>query len=169
MTDQTLYICFIGEYADTYKELYRKKLDKMKNDGYFQKSHRDSGFDIFCPTKVECLCKVTTRLYLGISVAVYKHTTKGDIPMPYYMYPRSSISKTPLRLANSVGIIDSGYRGELQAAVDNFSCQKYIVEEGQRLFQICSGDLTPFYNVKIVDSLGSRPERGAGGFGSTGF
>jgi len=84
------------------------------------------------------------------------------------MYPRSSISKTPLRLANSVGIIDSGYRGELQAPVDNFSCQKYIVEEGQRLFQICSGDLTPFFNIKIVDSL-DQTDRGAGGFGSTGF
>ena len=168
MTDQTLYICFTGEHADTYKQLYREKLDKMKSDNYFQKSHRDSGFDVFCPRKVECPCKLTTRLHLGISAAVYKHTTKGDIPMPYYMYPRSSISKTPLRLANSVGIIDSGYRGELQAPVDNFSCQKYIVEEGQRLFQICSGDLTPFYNVKIVDSL-DQTDRGAGGFGSTGF
>ena len=37
----------------------------------------------------------------------------------YYLYPRSSIVKTGLRLANSVGIIDAGYRGEIIAVVDN--------------------------------------------------
>ena len=36
----------------------------------------------------------------------------------YYMYPRSSLSKTKLRLANSVGIIDSGYRGNLIGMFD---------------------------------------------------
>ena len=37
------------------------------------------------------------------------------------MYPRSSIYKTPLRLANNTGIIDSGYRGNLMGAFDNIS------------------------------------------------
>ena len=37
----------------------------------------------------------------------------------YYLFPRSSISKTPLRLANSIGLIDGGYRGELVGMVDN--------------------------------------------------
>ena len=87
--------------------------------------------------------------------------------MPYYVYPRSSISKTPLRLANSVGIIDSGYRGELMAVVDNISKEDYVVEEGQRLFQICSNTLLPFSNIKIVEEL-NNTVRCAGGFGSTG-
>ena len=102
-------------------------------------------------------------------------------PSGYYMYPRSSISKTPLRLANSVGIIDSGYRGELMAKVDNIngcscdcSCDNeagdsvdYVVGQHSRLFQVCAPDLSPFASVEIVESLDDT-SRGAGGFGSTG-
>ena len=38
---------------------------------------------------------------------------------PYLLIPRSSISKTPLRMSNSIGLIDAGYRGEIMASVDN--------------------------------------------------
>ena len=54
----------------------------------------------------------------------------------YFLMPRSSISKTPLRLANSIGLIDGGYRGELMAMCDNIKQEAYTVENGQRLFQI---------------------------------
>jgi dUTP pyrophosphatase len=98
-------------------------------------------------------------------------------PTGYYLYPRSSIVKTPFRLANSVGIIDSGYRGEIMAVVDNINsssndvsvCLERYMPEMSRMFQICSPTLEPFM-VRIVDSeedLGST-ERGSGGFGSTG-
>ena len=69
-------------------------------------------------------------------------------------------------LANSVGIIDSGYRGNILAAVDNIWDQPYDLKKGTRLFQICAPDLTPI-NVELVDSL-DETVRGAGGFGSTG-
>jgi dUTP pyrophosphatase len=95
----------------------------------------------------------------------------------YYLYPRSSIVKTPFRLSNSVGIIDSGYRGEIMAVVDNINaahndmktCITQYMPPMSRMFQICSPTLEPFM-VKIVDSeekLGFT-ERGSGGFGSTG-
>lgn len=87
--------------------------------------------------------------------------------VPYYLYPRSSISKTPLSMANSVGIIDSSYRGYIMAKVRNTSKDDYNVEKGTRLFQICSRDLSPF-EVKIVQEL-STTARGEGGFGSTGI
>jgi len=82
------------------------------------------------------------------------------------LYPRSSISKTPLRLANSIGIIDSGYRGNIMAAVDNISDEPYQVQKGQRLFQICGRYLEPI-ELQLVEEL-SDTERGNGGFGSTG-
>ena len=91
------------------------------------------------------------------------------IPTGFYMYPRSSVSKTPLRLSNSVGIIDAGYRGNLGAFVDNISANNYNVEKGTRLFQICAPNLEPIH-VELVSSendLGNS-ERGSGGFGSTG-
>ena len=89
----------------------------------------------------------------------------------YYLYPRSSTgTKTPLRLANSVGIIDSGYRGHIIAVFDNWKEENYCIEPYQRMAQLCPPNLTyPMY-VKIVESeeeLGFT-SRGTGGFGSTG-
>ena len=85
---------------------------------------------------------------------------------PYYLFPRSSISKTPLRLSNSIGLIDGGYRGEIIAAVDNIKEEDCTVEPGQRLFQLVAMDGSPI-QVEIVDEL-SETTRGSGGFGSTG-
>ena len=80
--------------------------------------------------------------------------------------PRSSISKTPLRMSNSIGLIDGGYRGEIMASCDNIKDYEYQVEKGQRLFQIVSPDLSSI-QFTIVDNL-SDTSRGLGGFGSTG-
>ena len=165
-THQTLYVKFCQDHPE-YQKLYSSKVESMKQNNEFKNPYQDSGFDIFSPQKVVCKAGETTKIKLGVACAVFTHTQSGDVPTPYYVYPRSSISKTPLRLANSVGIIDSGYRGELMAVVDNISKEDYIVEEGHRLFQICSNTLVPFSNVKITEELNST-ERGAGGFGSTG-
>lgn len=81
--------------------------------------------------------------------------------------PRSSIgAKTPLRLSNSVGLIDSGYRGELGILYDNTSDFNYDIKKGDRIAQLL---VMPSYRFKaqIVDSL-KDSDRGAGGFGSTG-
>jgi hypothetical protein len=97
----------------------------------------------------------------------------------YYMHPRSSLSKTPLRLANSTGIIDSGYRGNLMAMFDLINVQDNLSESREadyygrkfdRYIQICAPGLVPII-VEIVDSieaLGNETMRGDGGFGSTG-
>ena len=85
---------------------------------------------------------------------------------PYLLMPRSSIAKTPLRLCNSIGLIDGGYRGELMTVVDNVKTEDYTVEPGQRLFQLVAMDGSPIH-IEIVDEL-SETTRGSGGFGSTG-
>lgn len=89
----------------------------------------------------------------------------SDKFISYRIYPRSSISKTPLRLANSVGVVDSGYRGEIIAALDNISDSEYTVVRGARLVQLTSdiGNITTVRNVESFDET----ERGARGFGST--
>jgi len=110
----------------------------------------------------------------------YQHLPPIQVIMKYsgyYLYPRSSIVKTSMRLANSVGIIDSGYRGEIMAVVDKHDTSndwktvlKRDCKQYDRLFQICAGDLQPF-RVEIVDNeseLSGITERGCGGFGSTG-
>ena len=75
-------------------------------------------------------------------------------------------------MSNNVGIIDSGYRGNLIAALFHYgspSNKQHEINKFDRLVQICSPTLSPVF-VEIVDTeeeLGST-ERGAGGFGSSG-
>ena len=90
-------------------------------------------------------------------------------PMSYCMYPRSSISKTPLRVANCVGIIDSGYRGHLMGMMDNIRSGDFTIDEHTRYLQLCLPSLEPFRVelVETIDDLGFT-SRGSGGFGSTG-
>ena len=97
----------------------------------------------------------------------------------FYTYPRSSLSKTKLRLANNTGIIDAGYRGNLIGIFDvvnydmnnrNDEDYDYLVTPFTRLLQICAPSLEPIFVelVQNIDELGCETERGTGGFGSTG-
>ena len=81
--------------------------------------------------------------------------------------PRSSIgAKTPLRLSNSVGLIDSGYRGELGVLYDNTSNEPYEIHAGDRIAQLL---VMPSYRfqAKVVDILADS-DRGETGFGDSG-
>ena len=130
--------------------------------------HGDSGLDLFTPDNILFEANEKGKLVdLKIACEFYdiKKCNTHHKYDSYYLYPRSSISKTPLRLSNSVGIIDSGYRGNLIMALDNISSEKFVLEKGSRIVQICAGDLQPF-KFKVVEQL-SETSRGSGGFGST--
>jgi dUTP pyrophosphatase len=91
----------------------------------------------------------------------------------FTIYPRSSISKTPLMLANHTGIIDAGYRGSLIGAFrwlkSNTSTEtEYVVEKHTRLLQVCHPSLCPIFVVIVDENDLTSSERGNGGFGSTG-
>jgi dUTP pyrophosphatase len=90
--------------------------------------------------------------------------TETNEYMSYYLVPRSSISKTSFQLANSVGIIDAGYRGNLMAKVRCFDENGAVMKQGSQ-FQIVAPDLKPI-RVNMVESL-SDTTRNDGGFGST--
>jgi len=124
----------------------------------------DSGLDLFFPEEINVGPRETKLISLGIQCEAYPSRNK-DHNISYYLYPRSSIAKTPLRMANSVGIIDAGYRGLIKVAVDNTSDEPYCIEAGQRLFQICSPTLQPI--TFELSSYLSETDRGGGGFGST--
>jgi len=119
----------------------------------------DAGLDLFVVHEL--------TIQSGESVFIHLQFSCENIDgKPYLLMPRSSISKTPLRLSNSIGLIDGGYRGEIIAAVDNIKDIPYKVNPGQRLFQLVSMDGSPIH-FKIVEEL-SETSRGRGGFGSTG-
>jgi hypothetical protein len=84
----------------------------------------------------------------------------------FWLTPRSSIYRSGLMMANSVGVIDKSYRGELKAPVWSMTGNSSVVR-GERLFQIVAPDMGWIRNVRIVDSM-SETVRGTGGFGSTG-
>ena len=127
----------------------------------------DSGLDLFFPEDVTIEPGKLGQL-VDLQIQCEAMTRNGSISLSYYLYPRSSMgAKTSLRLANSVGIIDAGYRGTLKAIVDNIDTEnKVVIEKGTRLFQICSPTLEPI-TYEVVETL-SETSRGSGGLGSTG-
>lgn len=125
----------------------------------------DSGLDLYCPETIIVKPGETVKIDLQIKCEALNDTDK-NCNVSYYLYPRSSIVKTPLRLSNSVGIIDAGYRGNIIACVDNIKGKPYTITQGDRLFQVCAGNLEPI-TFELSNVL-STTQRGSGGFGSTG-
>ena len=124
----------------------------------------DAGLDLYCPGNLEIMPGQTKCIDFKIQCEGLSDSDARNVC--YYLYARSSISKTPFRLANSVGIIDAGYRGNLMAMVDNTSKEVQTIQKGSRLFQICGRYLEPIH-LELVEVL-SESDRGNDGFGSTG-
>lgn len=83
------------------------------------------------------------------------------------VYARSGLAiKHGLTLSNSVGVIDSDYRGEIRVGLVNLGGEAYTIAPGERVAQLC---IAPVWQAAFVESAQlSDTARGAGGFGSTG-
>lgn len=142
-----------------------KPIDESVKQMYVNHStyhNSDSGLDLFI-VKDEIIPAGETRLVdLGISCQL-KHEEKY---FSYNMYSRSSISKTPLRLANGVGLCDAGYLGPLKAALHNTGTSDYTIKKGERYVQLARPDLGEV-SFELVEDFGRITSRGDGGFGST--
>ena len=103
----TLLIQLDKNLTDEIKDYYRKLMEVLNNE--------DSGIDLVCPNELSINVFQVGTIDLGIRCAMVNNETNQL--SAYYLYPRSSLSKTPLMLANHVGIIDMGYRGNIMAAV----------------------------------------------------
>ena len=178
---------------DDLKTMYKHHIEKH-NDKLNQ-FHADSGFDLLNPESRQFQPgSLSNKFGLGVKVSLMQHAAdyvrdpQNDTsglqpvlrvqPLPYQLLPRSSTgAKTNLRLSNSVGVIDSGYRGELCALVDCFgdvhhsthSADQVRLEKGNRNFQLVAYNGYPIHVNLVEDEsdLGGS-ERGEGGFGSTG-
>ena len=99
---------------------------------------------------------------------VYGTGLAMEIPEGYVglIFPRSSISKTSHSLRNAVGVIDSGYRGELIFKFDINTHNSPVYEIGDRIGQII---IMPYPKIEFEEVWElSKTERGKGGYGSTG-
>ena len=139
------------------KVLNKKSKKYYENHGHFHQG--DAGFDLYVLEDLEFEPGETKIIKLGISC-------QPEDGVAYFLMPRSSISKTPLRQCNSIGLIDAGYRGEIMAAVDNIKQESYCIQPGQRLFQLVAIDGSAI-SFELTDTL-TETNRGEGGFGSTG-
>jgi len=145
-------------------ELYKTHIQKH-NASILTDPFPNSGFDLFVPETTDIDNSSSKMVSMDVKCEMLD---KDGSSSPYYMYPRSSFSKTPLMLANHVGIIDSGYRGFLIGAFRNISSMPFQIEKHNRLLQICHPSLCPLHVIMVDESELSTTSRGAGGFGSTG-
>jgi dUTP pyrophosphatase len=200
--DRFMYLKICTVHDDELKEKYNEHIHNHLSKLFNKVSEMDAGFDILSPkpgdnleyemyggircyresinpvNKVDFRVKCSAEMYILNKFRIseneqrfIKHQTG------FYMYPRSSLSKTNLRLANSTGIIDAGYRGNLIGMFDLVNIEEqensydYLIKPYTRLLQICAPSLVPIY-VELVENenqLGTITERGSGGFGSTGM
>lgn len=120
----------------------------------------DAGWDLTATTKeiVDTPGYGFVRYKFGIAVKV----PDGHVGL---LFPRSSVSKTGLFLANGVGVIDSGYTGELEARF-KYVPKTNIYEVGERVVQLVILPL-PEFELQQVEEL-EQTARGEAGFGSSG-
>jgi dUTP pyrophosphatase len=197
--DKFMFLKIYVSGSNNLKTMYYAAVDRHNNN-LFNNKFLDAGFDLFLPENenqtetdewgevirffgpgwkgISPVNKVDFKI--KCSAQVYCDTGK-IFNTGFYMYPRSSLSQTKLRLANSVGIIDSGYRGNLIGMFDVVNIENenineinggdYFAKVNDRLVQICAPGLIPIL-VEIVENeyeLGNETsERGSGGFGSSG-
>ena len=118
----------------------------------------DAGMDL---VSTEIISNTTEQITYGTGIAL-------EIPKGYVglVFPRSSIRKYELELTNSVGVIDSGYRGEIQTTFNKVHHGLEVYKVGDRVAQIM---IIPYPKVVFseVNDLSST-DWGEGGFGSTG-
>lgn len=157
-------------------ELHAKymELSVNHNQKIMSSKHPDSGVDIYIPENVTFDKHFESKfvdMQIKTKMVYYDPSKKTSLDCGFYSYPRSSLSKTDLMLANHTGIIDSGYRGNLIGAFrwlpSNPDDTTYTVIKHTRLLQICHPSLCPVY-IYIIDEIDDNTDRGDGGFGSTG-
>lgn len=162
----SLLTLYIEPTSDVFAELYRSAADSYNS---MPLAERNSGFDLFCDPSVidDTYSEHCLLIEQGCRAAAFD--ARGN-RRAFWLAPRSSISRTPFTLANSLGLIDAGYRGVIKAALRTNGASEYRIDPHVRLTQLATPDLMPWGAVHVVDKLpDSETARGEGGFGSTGL
>jgi len=163
---------FIVPTNDAFADLYQKSADAYNRT---PPEERNSGFDLFCDASRVMVFGCSNLVEQGCRALVVNTAT--GLPSAYWLTPRSSISKSGWRLANSIGLIDATYRGVLMAALDPLEKGVPFTSDKQRFVQLVAHSLEPWSDVVVVSEFppeaalgqGRGQCRGSGGFGSTGL
>ena len=123
----------------------------------------DAGLDLTCTS-------ISTGVNdCGQLMLIYHTDLAVEIPEGYVglLFPRSSIYKKSIALTNSVGVVDSGYRGEIMCVFKSTTdVVPAIYKQGERFCQLV---VVPIPSIEVVEAAElSESDRSEGGFGSTG-
>jgi dUTPase len=197
--DKVMILKLFVDGDDDLKQKYIEYVESHNNKIIANNDFIDAGFDLFAPGNEGDELNIygdslrffstgrpntnpVNKVDFKVCCSAQIYTDSGKTyNTGYYMYPRSSLSKTQLRLANATGIIDAGYRGHLMGMFDVVNTNPnettkdtifadYMGKKYDRYLQICGPNLCPIL-VQIVNTkeeLGDKTIRGDGGFGSTG-
>lgn len=171
-TEHSVLYLYVDQKNQELVDQYIMQIDKH-NNAIQNDPFPNSGFDLFFAEQVD-FSSVNAKmvdLRVKCEMRTFNNTKQQWTPAAFLVHPRSSMSKTPLMLANHTGIIDSGYRGFLIGAFRFLGNPGagYTAAQHSRLLQICAADLRPIF-VKMVDeNFFETTNRGGGGFGSTGL
>lgn len=122
----------------------------------------DAGFDLYCTSREVDWEKRQLICHIGLAF---------EIPDGYVglIFPRSSVSNKPLMMANAVGVIDSGYRGEVTAKFNITGLREFYTNYYRVGDKIAQMIIIPYPEISFIESDElSDSERGSGGYGSTG-
>ena len=197
--DKIMVLKIFVDGDDDLKQKYMESIENHNDKIVSNNEFIDAGFDLFAPGNEGDELNVygdslrffapgrpntspVNKVDFKVCCSAQIYTDSGKTyNTGYYMYPRSSLSKTQLRLANATGIIDAGYRGHLMGMFDVVNTNPnettkdtifadYMGKKYDRYLQICAPNLAPIL-VQLVNTkeeLGEKTLRGDGGFGSTG-
>lgn len=161
----SLYVEHIQAQSKTKNKPMKVKIKKLHENAVIPSYAKpgDAGMDL----------TATSKAFDDNNNVVYGTGLAVEIPEGYVglIFPRSSNAKTDLYLTNHVGVIDSGYRGEIMFKFRKSDCSKNfqearLYEVGDRVGQLI---VIPYPTIEFeeVDELSSS-NRGTGGFGSSG-
>lgn len=138
------------------------KFKKLHKDAVLPRYAKpgDAGMDLTAVDGEWDVGRMQVRYRFGLAVEI----PPGHVGL---IFPRSSICKTNLSLSNAVGVIDSGYRGEISAVFNLLRGERgEIYRAGERVAQLV---VVPFVHCDVDEATElSETERGNGGYGSTG-
>ena len=164
--------------TDTWYELEMLAVEPTNNITFYppaeyNRSDANAGFDLYAATDMH-IEQIPQLIPFGVVCRLLKvekmpHGTSNELlktDSHFWLAPRSSIFKSGLLMANSMGVIDKSYRGELKAPIWSMTGDSKV-SRGDRLFQIVAPDMGWIRHVRMVEVMPGT-QRGAGGFGSTG-
>jgi dUTP pyrophosphatase len=169
--EATMYL-YVDKAEPELLEMYKKQIQEH-NEQIDTNPFPNSGFDLLLPQDTTIWHNNNESYFIDFKIKTemtFTPLNNPSYPSAFYVYPRSSLSKTSLMLSNHVGVIDSGYRGNIKGAfrcLDGFS--HFNATKFTRLVQICHPSLCKIRVILVENETDlSTTLRGSGGFGSTG-